>query len=169
MPTYDVHYGNRRTAIVLKADLMQGWRPLQQTYGFNDQRLIPYRDDMSIRAQLTVIAQPATFAEWASQFPDVELEIADPDARCSFQNRKLAVTIPMTSQQRCWRLTPQGRPEIFIEHLIFLAVDQTRWFDLRAWIVFRETPHHPIPDVRVWVENALLVPGGQVESSRRRH
>jgi hypothetical protein len=44
-----------------------------------------------------------------------------------------------------------------------------RWYDLRAWIVFHEGSPRPLPDVRVWTENNLIIPGGQFESNRRKH
>jgi len=64
------------------------------------------------------------------------------------------------------RKTEQGRPEIFVEELFWVQVDPTRRFDLRAWMVFHEGPARPVQDVRVWVENNLVVAGGQFESNR---
>jgi hypothetical protein len=63
----------------MKADLDRGWRELQNTYGFFCQTRIPYREDLTIRAQLNVIAQPGSFDDWAQSFPDVALESGDRD------------------------------------------------------------------------------------------
>jgi hypothetical protein len=167
-PTYDVHYGDGRTALVFEVDLDRGWKKLQKTYGFFGQTRIPYRGDLSIRAQMTVIAQPATFEGWACNFPGVELEQSDDRSVLRLQERRLQLKVPLSPDQP-WRKTQQGRPEIFVEWLPLLRLDNLRWFDLRAWIVFHEGALQPIPDVRVWAENHLVVPGGQFESNRRRH
>jgi hypothetical protein len=60
-----------RTALVIEADLDRGWERLQKTYGFFRQTRVPYRDDLTIRVQMTLIAQPASFESWASCVPDV--------------------------------------------------------------------------------------------------
>jgi len=165
---YDVHYANQRTALVIEADLDQGWTKLQKTYGFFRQTRVPYRDDLTIRAQMTVIAQPASFEHWASCFPDVEFEESDDRSVLRLQQRRLVLTVPLTPDQQ-WRKTEEGRPEIFVEWLPLLRLDATHWFDLRAWIVFHEGAARPIPDVRLWAENHLVVAGGQFESNRCRH
>ena len=53
---FDVHYADSRTAIVLEADLERGWKKLQKTYGFFHQKRIPFKDDLTIRTQLSLIA-----------------------------------------------------------------------------------------------------------------
>ena len=60
-PVYDVHYADQRSALVTEADLDRGWTELKKTYGFFGQTRVPYRNDLTIRAQLTVIAQPGSF------------------------------------------------------------------------------------------------------------
>jgi len=167
-PVYDVHYADGRTSLVMEADLDQGWVQLQQTYGFFRQMRIPYRNDLSIRAQLALIARPATFDVWAQEFPRVEVEYGDYSVSYRLKQRHLVVKVALSPQQP-WRTTQQGRPEIFVEQLPFLQIDETHWYDLRAWIVFHEGAPHPVPDVRVWAENTLVVPGGHFESNRRRH
>jgi hypothetical protein len=165
---YDVHYADQRSALVMEADLDRGWTKLQKTYGFFRQIRVPYRNDLTIRAQMTVIAQPASFEDWASIFPDAELDRTDESSFVCLKQRKLALKVPLTPD-RPWRKTEQGRPEIFVEWLPLLRFDNVRWFDLRAWIVFHEGAPRPIPDVRIWAENHLVVPAGQFESNRRRH
>jgi len=77
------------------------------------------------------------------------------------------MTVSLSPQQP-WRKTDQGRPELFVAELPFMKLDDNCWFDLRAWIVFHEPSPPPIPDV-IWVENRLVIPGGQFESQRSRH
>jgi hypothetical protein len=166
-PVFDVHYSGGRTALVLMADLDRGWEKLQKTYGFFHQTRIPYRNDLSIRAQLTVISQPAGFDESANTFPDIELEDGDSNLSFSLHNKQLVMTVALLPHQP-WRTTEQGRPELFIERLPLCATPQ-RFYDLRAWIVFHEGSRRRIPDVHEWTENNLIVPGGQFESNRRRH
>jgi hypothetical protein len=80
-PVFDVHYADRRSSLVLEADLDRGWKKLQKTYGFFHQMRIPYRNDLTIRAQLQVISQPASFDQWAKEFPEIELDDADGELR----------------------------------------------------------------------------------------
>jgi hypothetical protein len=167
-PTLDVHYGDGRTAVVFEADLDRGWRKLQKTFGFFAQRRVPYRGDLSIRAQITVIAQPGSFEDWASTFPPAELEQDDGNFAVRVKQRQLVVKVPLSADQH-WRKTQQGRPEIFVEWIPLLRFDSMRWFDLRAWLIFHEGAPRPIPDVRVWAENNLVISGGQFESNRRQH
>jgi hypothetical protein len=166
-PVFDVHYADSRTSIVLEANLDRGWTKLQKTYGFFHQTRIPYRNDLTIRAQLQVISQPASFDEWAEEFPDLELDKGDDDFMYRVHNKQLVLKVALAPHQP-WRTTRQGRPELFIE-LLPLCQGRWRWYDLRAWIVFHEGARHPVPNVRVWTENNLVVPGGQFESKRQRH
>jgi hypothetical protein len=117
---------------------------------------------------MTVIAQPAGFAQWASSFPDVELDEIGGYCSYTLRQKRLILKVPFSPDQP-WRTTKQGRPEIFVEQLPLLSVCPMGWFDLRAWIVFHEGSPRPVPDVRVWAENKLILPGGQFESNRRRH
>lgn len=166
-PIFDVHYANGRTSIVLEADLDQGWKKLQKTYGFFHQTRIPYRNDLTIRAQLQVIYQPGGFDQWAKEFPDFELDNGDKDVSFRLHNKRLVLAVALAPHQ-LWRTTQQGRPEIFVERLP-LCNHQWGWYDLRAWIVFHESSCRPVSDVHVWTENNLVVPGGQFESKRQRH
>jgi hypothetical protein len=165
---FDVHYADSRTAVVVKADLGRGWNKLQKTYGFFKQTRVPYKGDLTIRVQLSVIAQPASFSECAREFPDFELELANPLLSYIIKDRQLIMKVSLLPDQS-WRKTEQGRPEIFITKQPLITRDDGRWYDLRAWLVFHESPKMPVPDVRVWVENKLFIAGGQIESNRRRH
>lgn len=147
-PVYDVHYGDGRTSLVMEADLDRGWTRLQKTYGFFRQTRVPYRGDLTIRAQMTVIAQPAGFEEWASAFPDLGLDEDGRHWSYTLQKKHLILKVPLSADQP-WRKTEQGRPEIFVEQLPFLKLNPKHWFDLRAWIVFHGGPRRPGPDVRV--------------------
>lgn len=129
-PTFDVYYADGRTSLVLAADLDQGWEKLQKTYGFFHQTRIPYRNDLSISAQLTVISQPASFDKRAKTFPDAELEDWDSDLSFRLHNKQLVIKVAFLPHQH-WRLTEQGRPELFIERLP-LCSTPWRWYDLRA-------------------------------------
>ncbi len=163
-----MHYADSRTKLVMEADLQNGWTKRQKTYGFFRQQKIPYRDDLSVRAQLSVIAQPATFGLWAQSFPSIEAEAGNDDLSYHLSEGRLIVKVAL-HQNQPWRTTQQGRPEIYIEQLPFLNITHNRWYDLRGWIVFHQGPPPRIPDVRVWVENNLVFPGGQFESNRRCH
>ncbi len=166
-PIYDVHYANSRTTLVMAADLQRGWDRRQKTFGFFGQTKVPYRNDLVIRAQLAVIAQPASFDVWASTFPSLDFNCGDEKLRYRCFERYLEVHVALTPDQP-WRKTQQGRPELYLEQLP-LATNGEHWYDLRAWIVFHDGSKRPIPDVRVWTENHLVVPGGQFECNRRNH
>jgi hypothetical protein len=166
-PIFDVHYADGRTSLVMEADLDGGWSKLQKTYGFPHQMRIPYRDDLTIRAQLTLICQPASFDQYAQEFPNVEMNTEDENLSCRVNGKHLVLKAALAPNQP-WRKTPQGRPELYFEYLP-LWQGEYRYYDLRAWIVFHELGRRPVPDVRVWAENNLVVPGGQFESNRRRH
>ena len=165
---FDVHYADSRTAVVIKANLYKGWEKLEKTYGFFRQTRIPYRGDLNIRVQLAVIAQPASFHDWASEFPDLDLHLLGSTRSYVIEDRILTVKVSLSPDQP-WRTTGRGRPEIYVEELPLLTRDDGGWYDLRAWIIFHEPARPPIPDVRAWVENKLFVPGGHIESNRRRH
>ena len=167
-PVFDVHYADGRRKLVMEADLHQGWTKLQKTYGFFRQTRIPYRNDLSIRAQLSLIAQPASFGVWAQTFPSTNAEFGDDDLSYHLHEERLIVRVALRPGQP-WRTTKTGRPELYIEQLPFLNTDHSHWYDLRGWIVFHEGSPRRIPDVRVWAENNLVVSGGQFESDRRRH
>jgi hypothetical protein len=166
-PILDVHYGDGRTSLVMEADMDRGWAKLQKTYGFFHQTRIPYRNDLSIRAQLQLICQPASFDQYAQEFPHVELNTGDEDLSCRIHGKQLVLKVALVPNQP-WRKTQQGRPELYIEYLP-LWQGEYRYYDLRAWIVFHDGARRPVPDVRIWTENNLVVPGGQFESNRRRH
>lgn len=151
----------------MKADLARGWGRRQKTFGLFEQTRVPYRSDMNVRAQLTLIAQPGSFAEWTHEFPDFTIHRQHRGVHYEVTHRQLVMTVPFTLDQP-WRLTEQGRLEIYIEELPFCKIDETRWYDLRAWIVFHEAPKRPVLDVRVWAENRLILPG-HFESNHRRH
>ena len=167
-PVFDVHYADARTSLVMEADLDRGWTKLQKTYGFFHQQRIPYRNDLSIRAQLQVIYQPACFDELAREFPSIALHRGDADLSCHIDSKQLLLKVALVPSQQLWRRTQQGRPELYIEYL-HLWQAPYRSYDLRAWIVFHEGARRPVPDVRIWAENNLVIPGGQFESNRRRH
>lgn len=165
---FDVHYADSRTAVVLEADLERGWKKLQKTYGFFHQKRIPFKDDLTIRTQLSLIAQPASFSEWAREFPDLGLGLTGPLLSYHIESRRLIMKVSLSPEQP-WRTTEQGRPEIFVAEQPLMTREDRRWYDLRAWLIFHESPKRPIPDMRVWVENKLFVPGGRIESNRRHH
>jgi hypothetical protein len=167
MSFYDVAYADRGTALVLKADLERGWRKLEKTYGFFTHKKIHYKRDWSIRAQLSVIAQPATFNERAASFPDVEGESGNELVGYVLGHKRLEVRIGLKEDQP-WRIMSTGRPGLFIENLPLFRSTPELWFDLRAWVVFHAPPTIAIKDVRVWCQQ-LFVPGGQFESNRRNH
>lgn len=166
---FDVHYANGRSAVVMEADLESGWKQLRKTCGYFRSTWVPYKDDLKIRAQLAVIAQPATFAEWARSFPDIEFEgVGDETLSYTLRAKRLAITLSLSPGQP-WRTTKQGRPQLYVEQVPFFRLDKDHWFDLRAWVIFHEASRPPVKDVRIWVENRLVLPGGQFESQRRRH
>jgi hypothetical protein len=167
-PIFDVHYADQRTALVMEADLDQGWGKLQKTYGFFRQKRVPYHNDLIIRAQMTIIAQPGSFESWGQEFPACEVDKKFDHWSISLRARRLILKVPLVSDQP-WRKTQQGRPEIFVEELPLLELNPMHWFDFRAWIVFHEGSPRAVQDVRLWTENKLIVPGGQFESNRRHH
>jgi hypothetical protein len=162
---YDVTYGDHGTALVFRADLDAGWGQLKKTYGFFRMLWVWYKD-WHIRTQLALIAQPATYDERAATFPDVSIETKEGAVLFSVQQKILTVKVPLIVDLP-WRMTPTKCPEIFIEKLPLLAA-KGLLFDLRIWIVFHPPHPAPIPDVRVWCQK-MFVPGGQMESNRRRH
>lgn len=164
----DLHYADGRTSLVMEADLDGGWGRLEKTYGFFHYNRVPYRNDLTIRAQLSLIAQPAGFDEWAKKFPPFESKAGDSDLSYEFQGSLFVLKVALLPHM-AWRKTPQGRPELYVEEVPFLPIGEGRSYDLRAWIVFHEGSRRPVSDIRVWTENNLIVPGGQVESNRRRH
>lgn len=167
MPTYDVNYADRGSALIIKANLAEGWRELKKTFGFFAHKRIHYRGDWTIRAQLSVIAQPPTFDEQAGSFPLLTKEYGGSLVSYALKERQLLVRIALNPDQP-WRIMSTGRPGLYIEELPLLTLGDRLWFDLRAWIVFHAPPPAPVPDVRVWCQK-LFVPGGQIEANRRRH
>ncbi len=165
---YEVRYSDHGTAILLEADLDRGWRRLKKTYGFNASKKIYYKHGWSIRAQLTLIAQPASFEIRAAVFPNGSCDKRqDPLISYQLKDRKLAVKIGLVAEHP-WREMSTGRPGLFIEELPFLSFDQTLWVDLRVWIVFHRPSPAPVKDVREWGQR-MFVPGGQFESNRQKH
>lgn len=165
---FDVHYADGRQSLVMEANLGSGWKKLKKTYGFFHQTRIPFRDGLHIRAQLSVFAEPSGFGAWAEDFPDIRIDLHDPDARYQILEKRLTVTIPLRPDQ-AWGKTPEGRPRLYIERLPLVTVGRIGRHNLQGLIVVHERSSPPISDVRVWVENKLVVPGGQPESNRRRH
>ena len=148
---FGAHYANQRRSVVMVADLARGWERRKKTFGFFRSTWIPYKNDLKIRLQLALIAQPATFGEWAQEFPELQIDAGDEMLSYQMHQRKLSVTVSLSPEQP-WRRTEQGRPELFVEQLPLFKLGPNQWFDLRAWIVFHEPTPPPIPDVRVWVE-----------------
>lgn len=163
----EVKYVDQGKALALTADLVTGWRRLQKTYGFFSSKKIYFKRGWSIRTQLTLIAQPATFDARVASSPDVFVAKEDATAAFTLHDRRLDVKVPLRADQP-WRMMSTGRPGLFIEELGFAEIDDRLWLDLRAWIVFHHPPASPVRDVREWCER-LFVPGGQIESNRGRH
>jgi hypothetical protein len=169
-PEFNVHYANGRTTVVMEADLDRGWKRLEKTYGFFSQTRVPYKGDLTLRTQLVVQFQPASFEGLAHEFLDLQIganEYGDEKLNYQLANKQLIVSVALHPDMP-WRKTPQGRPEIFVEQLPFLSLDAPHWYDLRAWIVVHESPRRPIPDLREWTQKHF-VSGGQFESNRRKH
>lgn len=164
---YDVTYSPNRETLILKADLQQGWRKLEKTYGFFRTMSVWYNGDLRVRTQLSALAQPGTFHESAAQFPDITLERDNKQANFTIENMVLEVRIALNAEQP-WRLMMGKRPGLFFDHR-GVGIGQTYyWLDLRAWVIFHPPSRAPIPDVRVWCQR-LFVSGGQSESNRRHH
>jgi len=88
---YDVHYANGRSSLVIEADLDRGWEKLQKAFGFFQQTRVPFRRDLTIRTQLTLIAQPGSFAAWTHEFPNTQLEQGDSSLHYSISARQLVI------------------------------------------------------------------------------
>jgi hypothetical protein len=151
----------------MEADLDRGWIKHKNTYGFFHQMRIPYHDDYTIRAQLQVIPHPCGFDLCWQQFPDVGISSENDDLSCRVHDRQLVLKVALSPYQP-WRTTPQGRPELYINWLQMWE-DGRRQYDLQAWIIFHEGSRRPIPNLHLWTENNLVVPGGQFESNRQHH
>jgi hypothetical protein len=123
---------------------------LTKTYGFNASTKIYYKRGWSIRAQLTLIAQPANLEDRAALFPNNSLEeFRQQTVSYVLKKRRLAATISLLPALP-WRVMSTGRPGLFIEELPFLVIDQTLWIDLRIWIVFHGPPPAPVRDAKEW-------------------
>jgi hypothetical protein len=164
---YDVTYSSDKRTLILKANLDQGWRKLEKTYGFFRTMWVWYPGDFRVRTQLSALAQPATFHESTAHFPDVTLKHGDQQASFKIEQKMLEVRVALNSEQP-WRLIMGKRPGLFFDDLNIEIGQPHFWLDLRAWIVFHPPSKGPIPDVRVWCQR-LFVPGGQFESNRRHH
>ncbi len=132
----NVYYADNRSSLVIDTDLVSGWRRLEKAYGFNHQTKIPFRNDLSIRAQLTVIAQPASFEEWAQNFSTLDMSSGNERVKFELSQGRLKVKVALSADQT-WRIMSSGRPGLFLEELPFLKYDSTRWYELRAWTVSR--------------------------------
>lgn len=164
---YDVIYSDDRHTLVMKANLEKGWRRLEKTYGFFRTMWVWYTGDFRVRTQLSALAQPGTFHESASEFPNVALSRGDEQMSFKIHEKILEARVALNAEQP-WRLMMDKRPGLFFDDLS-IDIGQSRfWLDLRAWVVFHPPSRAPIPDVRVWCQR-LFVPGGQAESNRRRH
>jgi hypothetical protein len=164
---YDVTYSGDRKSLILKGDLNKGWRKLEKTYGFFRSMWVWYIGDLRIRTQLSALAQPATFHQTAINFPDITLTRGDEQVRFSIQKKILEARIALNEDQP-WRLMMEKRPGLFVDDRNIDIGQPFFWLDLRAWVIFHPSGRAPIPDVRVWCQR-LFVPGGQLESNRRRH
>jgi len=151
----------------LKANLADGWRRLEKTYGFFRQMGIWYRGDFRVRTMLSLLAQPATFDESAAQFPDVSLRGGNELTNYQIEEKMLSVRVAL-HQDQPWRLMMGKRPGIYFEDLGLHIRQPKFWLDLRVWVIFHPPGRAPIRDVRVWCQR-LFVPAGQFESNRRHH
>ena len=140
MPTvkpvaYDVTYADNRQTVVLKADLVKGWRRLEKTYGFFEQMWIWHRGDMRVRTMLTLLAQPATFDPSAAEFPNIILRGGTELTSFEIAEKKLVVRVPLNAEQP-WRLMMGKRPGIYFEDLSLEIGQAKYWLDLRVWLVW---------------------------------
>src|SRR5258708_4600476 len=99
---FDVHYANQRSSVVMIADLDKGWGRRKKTYGFFRSAWMPYKDDLKVRLQLALIAQPGNFSNWAKEFPNIEFAVGDERLSYRLHERKLEVTVSLSPQQ-AWR------------------------------------------------------------------
>ena len=164
---YDVTYADNRQTVVLKADLVRGWRRLEKTYGFLEQMWIWHRGDLRVRTMLTLLAQPATLDASAAEFPSVTLRGGTELTSFEIVQKKLEVRVPLSPDQP-WRFMMGKRPGIYLEGSNLDIGQAKYWLDLRVWLVFHPPGRAPIPDVKAWCQR-LFVPRGQFESNRRRH
>ncbi len=169
-PVYYVKYEhqNEKPVLVLEADLDLGWGRLLKTFGFFHCETIPFRNDLSFRTQLGIISQPAGYADWAKSFPDVELAEVNEFRSWKVLRKRLTVKIPLEVRQP-WRKMSNGRVGLYFEEIPLFNLDHTKWYELRTQVVFHDPAGRPVEDVRVWTENALVVPAGQFESNRSKH
>ncbi len=167
---YNVTYEhkNEKPVLVLEADLDLGWGRLEKTFGFFHWEMIPFRNNLSLRTQLGIISQPAGYPDWAKTFPEVELTEASEFRSWKVSRKRLTVKVPLEVRQP-WRKMGNGRVGLYFEDVPLFNLDQTKWYELRTQVVFHDPAERPIKDVRVWTENALVVPAGQFESNRRKH
>ena len=119
---YDVTYTDERKALLLKANLADGWRRLEKTYGFFRQMWIWYRGDFRVRTMLSLLAQPATFDESAAEFPNVSLRGGTELTNYQIEDKKLFVRVALHIDQP-WRLMMGKRPGIYFEDLGLLSAN----------------------------------------------
>jgi hypothetical protein len=58
---YDVTYSTDKQTLILKANLDQGWRKLEKTYGFFRTMWVWYPGDFRVRTQLRALAPAGNF------------------------------------------------------------------------------------------------------------
>ncbi len=166
MQTYDVYYADRKSSLVLKADLDRGWSTIPGKGGFQANQRIDFRGDCVIRAQLRIYPAPSIVKGKVPEFPCGSRDWGCHLVHYSLRDRVLEVRIALCLEQP-WRMMKTGRPGLYIREVPFLDVDATVQFNLESWIVFH-SPGIPVRDVKEWGEK-MFVSGGQFESSRRRH
>ncbi len=160
-PDFEVHYADSRTAVVLEADLLCGWRRLQKTFGFFRMKWVPFVKDTKLRTQLSFIAQPAWLGKEINVFPPVERHWASDPNSFDLTGEKLIAKMPLNQHRR--KLSTNV-PGIYVEELGAIILGNLS-FDLRILIAF----HDPgMPKAVDFDSDSEFLPGG-LPGSKRSH
>ncbi len=125
---YDVTYSSDKQTLILKANLDQGWRKLEKTYGFFRTMWVWYPGDFRVRTQLSALAQPATFHQSADHFPDVTLNHGNQQVSFRIEQKMLEVRVALNAEQP-WRLMMGKRPGLFFDDLSIEIGQPHFWLD----------------------------------------
>ena len=163
---YALSYADNGTALVLNADLGNGWRKRKDKpgYGFYRKRSI-----YCSRAGCNIWTQLNFFTEHDDVlFPDVSFEESG-DKLVSYSLDKGLLQIKVTlNDQQPWRPIGKGRHRGLYITKAFSVAPNGSLFDLQVHIAFQEDNRKKPAVGWEWCQRPF-VPGGQFESNRQRH
>jgi hypothetical protein len=164
MSRLDYVFGHGGDLLEIPADVALGWKKLKNGYGFDERTSGPFRGDS--RMQIAAYVERSQHLKGVVEFPkELEGSMRTEYLQCSLSGGELIAKVRLRGNPS-WRRTEAGNAILVCEAWP-VASEGRASCGVNLKIFFFAPPDARPGDIREW--DTQFFPGGQVESSRRRH